>query len=347
MLFLGLLIYLATWIPCAKPIIFSLQIHPLMIWLSMLLLYCGALMVAWLLVYIVHSFNPETKRFVRNLIRIRGARWIALATLVMCIASLGALMFYGSGGRVLYGVLLPIAAVSFLNAIDVDIFPKMLEEEQIAPKLVTLPGPEVKELDRDIQKRFAWEHKGRTYEMGLVIRKAMYDDFKSKPRVPSAEWASEYVAGGICGEVREVAYRLLQIGKPYGTYEEVEFVLSFVQQAMTYVKEEEEYPRYPVESLVDGGGDCEDYSILGASILKLMGYDVALLFLPGHAALGVAGAEGVPGVFAEYKDNRYYYCEMTAAGWKIGDLPEEHKNDKIDVYPVPGVVLKIDQPVKA
>jgi hypothetical protein len=60
--------------------------------------------------------------------------------------------------------------------------------------------------------------------------------------------------------------------------------------------------------------------------------------------LGVAGAEGVPGVFAEYKDNRYYYCEMTAAGWKIGELPEQHEDDKIDVYPVPGVVLKIDLP---
>jgi hypothetical protein len=36
-----------------------------------------------------------------------------------------------------------------------------------------------------------------------------------------------------------------------------------------------------------------------------------------------------------------------AAGWKIGGLPEQHRNDKIVVYPVPNVVMKIDEPINA
>ena len=45
-----------------------------------------------------------------------------------------------------------------------------------------------------------------------------------------------------------------------------------MQNAINYESEEGEYPRYyTVETLVDEAGDCEDFSILGASILKIMG----------------------------------------------------------------------------
>ena len=60
-----------------------------------------------------------------------------------------------------------------------------------------------------------------------------------------------------------------------------------------------EYPRYPVETLFDRGGDCEDTSILTATILYEMGYDVALLILEddNHCAIGISGGEGVFGTY--------------------------------------------------
>jgi hypothetical protein len=63
----------------------------------------------------------------------------------------------------------------------------------------------------------------------------------------------------------------------------------------------DEYPRYPIETLVDKGGDCEDTAILAASIIRGMGYGVVLLVFPktadspGHCAVGVAGEAGMPG----------------------------------------------------
>ena len=50
--------------------------------------------------------------------------------------------------------------------------------------------------------------------------------------------------------------------KGYSAYETVEYVITFVQ-SLTYTVDDEttpwnEYPRYPIETLFDRGGDCED-----------------------------------------------------------------------------------------
>lgn len=342
MLFLSLLVYILIWplyIMFIEPII-GLDSFFIIIFVPFIV-FGLSFIISILSVYICHMFNPEFKRAIRNTLRIPGAKWLALATAVTAVLSLVALTVHDGLSYAIFGFFIPIITVSILNALNIDWIPQMLTDEAIAPKLVTLPRIAPREIERDILKTFSWKFKEQVYELSLIIRKSVYDHYKSKARVPAVEWASEYVARGICGEIRALAFKLMQTGKPYGTYEEVSFVLSFVQQALKYEQDEGEYPRYPVESLVDGIGDCEDYSILGASILKLMGYEVALLLLPGHAALGVAGAEDIPGVSVEYQDNKYFYCEMTAAGWQIGELPEDHKNEKIDACPIPGVIMEI------
>ena len=50
----------------------------------------------------------------------------------------------------------------------------------------------------------------------------------------------------------------------------------------------QDYPRYPIETLIDGTGDCEDHAILLAQLLSSMNYDAILLKYPTHVALGVA-----------------------------------------------------------
>lgn len=344
MLFLSLLIYILIWPIYIMFIAPMLGVESLFLSISIPIgLFALSFIISLLSIYIINAFNPELKPAIRNIIRIPGAKWIAFTTAILGAVSLSTITINHGIIYAGFGFLIPVIIVSLLNALNIEKIPQMLADEQIAPKLVTLPRPAPREnVEEDIIKTFAWQHNKHDYELSLVIRKTVYNNFKSKERVSVTEWASEYVARGICGEIRALAFKLMQIGKPYGTYEEVSFVLSFVQQALKYEQDEGEYPRYPVESLVDGIGDCEDYSILGASILKLMGYEVALLLLPGHAALGVAGAEDIPGVSVEYQDNKYFYCEMTASGWQIGELPEDHKNEKIEVYPVPGVIMEIN-----
>lgn len=60
-------------------------------------------------------------------------------------------------------------------------------------------------------------------------------------------------------------------------------VWNMVTQLNTYSKEITETPRLPLETLLLGGGDCEDLAILTASILKAMSseWNVKLVYMDG------------------------------------------------------------------
>jgi hypothetical protein len=345
MLFTSLLIYLVLVAPSYELAVKVLNLNGLELWFSFLFLFLMSLSLTLLLFYLIHSFNPEWKPFFRKLVRTSGARWIALLTLVLSGSALLLIALSRGISPLYFGLLLPVSLVSFVNWVGIGKDPSLLQDEDADPKLITLKDPEITEVGEDFRKMFAWDYEGQPYSLQLVVRRAFYDNFKSRERIEfGSEWAREYVAEGICGEVRELANKLLTVNRQYGTYEEVSFILAFVQSVIEYRLEEGEYPKYPVETLVDAAGDCEDFSILGAAILKVMGYDVALLHLPGHIALGVAGADGIPGSYAEHEGKRYYYCEMTAKGWEIGQLPDDLAGTQIQVLPVPGMTIKIDRP---
>ncbi len=61
----------------------------------------------------------------------------------------------------------------------------------------------------------------------------------------------------------------------------IENALAFVQKSVTYQLDPagSEYPRYPVETLVDRVGDCEDSAILYASIVRTFGYSAGVLLV--------------------------------------------------------------------
>jgi hypothetical protein len=91
-----------------------------------------------------------------------------------------------------------------------------------------------------------------------------------------------------------------------------------------------------VETLVDENGDCEDTSILYASIMEALGYDaVILVYLgnPGHAAVGIAG-EGYAGTYYTFGEVDYYYCETTTQGWKMGEIPFIYEG-------VPAIIVQV------
>jgi len=115
----------------------------------------------------------------------------------------------------------------------------------------------------------------------------------------------------------------------FNYYETVDFVLAFVQ-SLPYTVDDvttgaNEYPRYPIETIVDGGGDCEDTSFLVAGILNEMNYDVCLILLPGHMAVGVYGSDTYSGSYYNSDGKHYYYCETTSDGWKMGQMPSYYQ----------------------
>ena len=119
-----------------------------------------------------------------------------------------------------------------------------------------------------------------------------------------------------------------------------------IVQGMEYTSDKagtgyNEYPKYPVETLIDRGGDCEDTCILLSAMLKELGYGVVLLLMPdaNHMAVGVAGEESIDGTYYEKDGTRYYYVETTGEGWNIGEMPDTIENTAAELvqirdYPV-------------
>jgi hypothetical protein len=78
-------------------------------------------------------------------------------------------------------------------------------------------------------------------------------------------------------------------------------------QSLRYETLQENPAKFPIETVVDGAGDCDDKSLLLAGLLSHAGYQVALLsFGPEtHMAIGVGSRE------YRYKDTNYTFLETT------------------------------------
>ena len=126
----------------------------------------------------------------------------------------------------------------------------------------------------------------------------------------------------------------------YNSFDKVSFVLAFVQ-SLPYTSDSvttgrDEYPRFPIETLVDDGGDCEDTSILFATLTLIMGYGTVYINPPDHYAVGILGnnLRGTYWTYPEDSNNTYYYCETTGDNFKIGQLPEEFQGQNAFIYDI-------------
>ncbi|MFA5375162.1 MAG: hypothetical protein WC455_05330 [Dehalococcoidia bacterium] len=195
-----------------------------------------------------------------------------------------------------------------------------------------------------IIRQYEWSYDGRDRQWTLEIPQSLYDYYVERPRATTEDY-SIYVT-----HPSDDAYidMLIEIIEGFATdagYDELETVnlaVSFIQN-LPYTNDSvttpyDEYPRYPIETLVDNGGDCEDTSILMAAILNEMGYETVLLSLPNHMAVGVLGSEGISGTYFSHNDGKYYYLETTGSGWEIGELPSAYTGESASIYdivPVP------------
>lgn len=185
-----------------------------------------------------------------------------------------------------------------------------------------------------IKETFRWE-------LNIPLRLYVYYLEKTRPS-NWAEWVymakdlgdREFIRS-LIREINNVAYRYR-----FSEIRKIEFVIAFIQ-SLPYVPDQastpwNEYPRYPIETLFDRGGDCEDTSILAAAILREMGYDVALIFLENeqHVAVGIY-VPGATGSYYEAGGKKYFYLETTGEGWPIGQIPPDIQDTRAYVFPVP------------
>lgn len=211
------------------------------------------------------------------------------------------------------------------------------EELDDQPKLDHLHGITGKTYPPDIEgnlsRRFEWSAMGGEWWYELQIPKSLGEYYDSRfgqgqyDMYVSDPYGDPYITA--------LANEFERIGEKNGLSdpEIVNLAVGFVQN-MNYTPDDvsapfDQHTYYPVETLVERGGDCEDSTILLGAILRELGYGCVLLglFDAGHMALGVKGDSSIPGTYYEYSGNQYYYVETTGDGWEIGEMPHQYENN--------------------
>lgn len=186
---------------------------------------------------------------------------------------------------------------------------------------------------------YAYEwHYLRDNSLTIPMIEWFYSYYKSLPRFDITDYAAYVFDPYDDVYLSLVANRILSLpSAPAGESERADFIASFVQ-SLDYVKDDPlnesyEYPRYPLETLREHHGDCEDKAILTAALLDSLGYNVSLLRLPNHMAVGVHLSN--PLAAFSYYVNQYYFLETTTLFSPLGKVPSEYQGlTNITVYPV-------------
>jgi predicted transglutaminase-like cysteine proteinase len=209
---------------------------------------------------------------------------------------------------------------------------------------------EISHTESDIQesdtynRSYRWNFKGRQWLFSEEISVDLYEAYVNSgvSRVPQSENAmASFVTSN--DEVINIFSNKLKSfsdSRGYNTVTRANFILKFVQQTIIYKADNKskgkiEYWRFPVETLVDKVGDCEDTSVLYASIMDNLGYDVVLLLYSweednkkfGHLAVGIH-LNGDHGSYVIGNNGKkYFYCETTTSSFNIGSLPSNIEGD--------------------
>lgn len=192
-----------------------------------------------------------------------------------------------------------------------------------------------------VTQHFTWNCNYNEWLWDLPIPLELYITYWERPRPSSwASWAvmaNDFVDDAF---LTEMAYTIYHTAQEAGFTERetINYVIAFVQ-SLPYTVDKvstpgNDYPKYPIETLFERGGDCEDTSILAAAILDQMGFDVALLILynEDHCAVGIATEAS--GSYYEYEGKEYYYLETTGEGWQLGEIPSELEDTRANIYPI-------------
>ena len=187
-------------------------------------------------------------------------------------------------------------------------------------------------------RTYRWNFKNKQWFFSEDISVNLYDAYVNSKvsRAPQSENAMVNFVTSNDDVIKRFSNKLKTFSdsKGYNSVTTANFILKFVQQTVTYTHDNSskgrlEYWRFPVETLVEKAGDCEDTSVLFASIMDALDYDVVLLLYSweeentkyGHLAVGVH-LDGDHGSYVtDNTGKKYFYCETTTSSFNIGKIP--------------------------
>lgn len=169
-------------------------------------------------------------------------------------------------------------------------------------------------------RAFSWNFKNYTHSVDIKLKTSFYHYYKNlsktQPYEKYAEERDSFYFVELCKQLDVNAKHM-----HYQGIDLVNYLTTFVQ-SVPYKSEVGEYKKYPIETLFERGGDCEDKSALLAAILNTFGFDAAMVLLPGHMAVAIS-CNNCGGYYL-HNGKQYSFIETTANGWTIGSVPEEY-----------------------
>ncbi|MBU0595200.1 PKD domain-containing protein, partial [Candidatus Bipolaricaulota bacterium] len=137
--------------------------------------------------------------------------------------------------------------------------------------------------DGYVALRFEWVWEGETQRFDSLVAWSLYQTYRGRLRIPFVDnydygaYVEDPLDDPTLGDLADLLWT--RAGGTRTAY--TRYVLGFVQSAIAYQADppSAEWPLYPIETLVDRVGDCEDASILYVSLLRERGVACKLAFV--------------------------------------------------------------------
>ena len=192
----------------------------------------------------------------------------------------------------------------------------------------------------DISHTYRWDYDGQSFSYTLKVERSYYNkmmdsDIDRSGTVSEGRYVIDgSTAFGVCDYVVVDKYIKNMCQDFCAMYKEkfgsdptneqyADFVTAFVQICIDYDGDEgysnTEYWRYPLETLCDRIGDCEDTSILLAALLDAKGLNGGVILAPGHAMAAILTTDYVPA-----EPIKHYHSDIEYNGLATG----------VDYYPI-------------
>lgn len=288
-------------------------------------------------------YRGVRRGFILEFLDVSTARWINLAGLV--VVSIGA------AAVILHGIM-PVPffylfAAVVIGLVDLSGKDQLVtwEPEPLPPRIEPVPIPVPPTPDSDTKEvRLAWNfHPDGPDSPSIACEKLClvsgneYQIYRKKGRYPYRPLTeySRYIRDGIGVNVKDLAYFFRQQtqSRHLSPVQEVENVVSMVRSIRyefdQVTRNMPDWANFPVETVYDEQGDCEDHAILAAAILHVLGHKVGLIWLEfsdnAHLALGYV-TEQLHGPFTvSHEGTRYAYVETVPASpdERIGHISQQ------------------------
>jgi hypothetical protein len=201
---------------------------------------------------------------------------------------------------------------------------------------------------------FAWLFEAAEVQLTVPVDAAVYQGAKGSRKsalffreIEELEWIPEYYRAFVDEPHQEPLYEDMLVGlralrDSLGLDQDryAELIVTLVQSLEYRTDPVYLEPKFPVETVGDANGDCDDKTLLAAALLAREGYDVAILLFSDeqHVSLGIRSNGST------YGDSGYALVETTTPilfGW----VPDSLNGDiSLETEPV---VIRIGEGTRA